>query len=74
MQAVEDRVLQGPTWEEVASIPDEDLRRRAVAQKKAVAVLEPELHTSGTLEPPVEPALYAYLDSRMRGSSHNGAR
>ena len=73
MQAVEDRVLQGLTWEEVASIPDEDLRRRAVAQKKAVAVLEPELHTSGTLEPPVEPALYAYLDSRMRGSSHASA-
>ena len=73
MQAVEDRVLQGLTWEEIASIPDEDLRRRAVSQKRAVTVLEPEQHSPGTLEPPVEPALYAYLDSRMRGSSHAAA-
>ncbi|CAE7258866.1 unnamed protein product [Symbiodinium microadriaticum] len=73
MQAVEDRVLQGLTWEEIASIPDEDLRRRAVAQKKAVTTLEPEQHPPGASEPPVEPALYAYLDSRMRGSSHAAA-
>ena len=73
MQAVEDRVLQGLTWEEIASIPDEDLRRRAVSQKRAVTVLEPEQHSPGTLEPPVEPALYAYLDSRMRGSWHAAA-
>ena len=42
MQAVEDRVLQSLTWEEIASIPDEDLRKRAVLQKKAAATHESE--------------------------------
>ena len=73
MPAVEDRVLQGLTWEEIASIPDEDLRRRAVSLKKAVPTNDDNRPPSGTQEPPTEPALYAYLDSRMRGSSHAAA-
>ena len=70
MPAVEDRVLQGLTWEEVAGIPDEDLRRKAVSLKKAATTPESNQLPPGAPEPPAEPALYAYLDSRMRGSSH----
>ena len=73
MQAVEDRVLQGLTWEEIASIPDEDLRKRAVLQKKATVTHESEQLPPGTPEPPVEPALYAYLDLCMQGNSHGTA-
>ena len=32
--SVEDQVLRGFTWEEIAGIPDESLRRRAVELKQ----------------------------------------
>ncbi|OLP85660.1 hypothetical protein AK812_SmicGene33323 [Symbiodinium microadriaticum] len=35
LEAVEDRVLQGLTWEEIASILDEDLRRRVLTDRQA---------------------------------------
>ncbi|CAE7828818.1 unnamed protein product, partial [Symbiodinium necroappetens] len=61
---------RGLTWEEIAGIPDEDLRRKAVSLKKAATTPESNQLPSGAPEPPAEPALYTYLDSRMRGSSH----
>ena len=74
MQAVEDRVLQGLTWEEIASIYlTKDLRKRAVLQKKTAVTHEGEQLHPVTSETPVEPALYAYLDLRMQGNSHGAA-
>ncbi|CAE7435441.1 unnamed protein product [Symbiodinium sp. CCMP2592] len=76
--SVEDQVLSGLTWEEIAGIPDEDLRKRAIFLKQKGTMpgptsSGPSRSTPRTEEPDENQALFAYLEARLQGKGHDSA-
>ncbi|CAE7766394.1 rnf213a [Symbiodinium sp. CCMP2592] len=76
--SVEDQVLTGLTWEEIAGIPDEDLRKRAIFLKQRGAMPGPtsggpDRSTSRTEAPDDSQALFAYMEARLQGKGHDSA-
>ncbi|CAE7545999.1 unnamed protein product [Symbiodinium sp. CCMP2592] len=68
--SVEDQVLTGLTWEEIAGIPDEDLRKRAIFLKQRGAM---DRSTSRPEAPDDSQALFAYMEARLQGKGHDSA-
>ncbi|CAK9112089.1 Uncharacterized protein SCF082_LOCUS51984, partial [Durusdinium trenchii] len=75
---VEDQVLSGLTWEEIAGIPDEEMRKRAVSLKQrgsseASRPSEARRKPTRSEDPELGQALFEYLEARQLGSSHTAA-
>ncbi|CAE7297447.1 TRPT1, partial [Symbiodinium sp. CCMP2592] len=73
-----DQVLTGLTWEEIAGIPDEDLRKRAIFLKQRGATPGPtsggpDRSASRTDAPDDSQALFAYMEARLQGKGHDSA-